>query len=57
MPEMVGHDTMQAIREFDNETPIIAMTAKDKAMSYPFVKDFFIKPVTVEQLERLTEIV
>jgi CheY-like chemotaxis protein len=64
MPGMDGHEFLaehSKTREFD--IPIVAMLTssdqdqdKQRVQEYKFVKDYIVKPLTVENLEKLVEI-
>lgn len=64
MPRMNGFDFLEAYsKKYQNGHIIIAMltssaqtTDKDKAMSYECVNDFYIKPITMEDLDNLSKL-
>lgn len=61
MPRMNGHEFLAEYAKLTpGEIPVVAMlTSSDQmkdrigAMSYPFVKDYLVKPFRLEDLERL----
>ncbi|MEQ8209005.1 MAG: response regulator [Lacipirellulaceae bacterium] len=61
MPRMNGHEFLKEYSKFcPSEIPVVAMlTSSDQkedrvnAMSYQFVKDYLLKPIREEDIERL----
>lgn len=64
MPRMNGFEFLEAYtKKFENEHIIIAMLTsssqtndKERALSYDCVKHYFLKPITIEDLENLTSL-
>ena len=55
MPEMDGYELVRTLREADNQTPVLMITAKDAfdAMQLGFISgtdDYMVKPVNVNEM-------
>lgn len=65
MPRMDGHEFLvEFAKEHNGNMPIVAILTssdqeedKSRSMSYKFVKDYFIKPISIENISKLTDIV
>lgn len=65
MPGMNGHEFLAAYSQIhDKEIPIVAMLTssdqiedKENAAKYSFVKDYLVKPLQAEHLQKLEKIV
>lgn len=65
MPRMSGHEFLEAYAAIEpNEIPVVAMLTssdqsedREKAISYPFVKDYLVKPLKKDKLVQLAELV
>ena len=55
MPEMDGYELVRTLREADNQTPVLMITAKDAfdAMQLGFISgtdDYMVKPINVNEM-------
>ncbi|MEP3480730.1 MAG: response regulator [Fuerstiella sp.] len=64
MPRMGGYEFLEAYSShIEAKCPVVMLTGSDcaaeryKAMAYPFVKEFFEKPLSVDNIIELTELV
>ncbi|WDQ19097.1 response regulator [Rhodopirellula sp. P2] len=64
MPRMNGHEFLQEYSQTDpGNLPVVAMLTsseesrdRDPAMRYPFVMDYFVKPLTGEHIQHIKQI-
>lgn len=64
MPRMNGHEFLAEYEKIaTSEIPVVAMLTssdqrrdRDNAMSYPFVRDYILKPIRKEHIERLKDV-
>lgn len=63
MPRMNGFQFLEAYSMFaDTKIPVVMLTGSDeksdryKTMAYPFVKEFFVKPLSMSDMIELSEI-